>query len=105
MNEREIFSGAIQRDDPVQRREFVHQACAADNALRRRIEELLSVYDRAGDFPESPVARPDATVDQPPIVEGPCTVISPYKLLEPIGEGGMGTVWMAEQKEPIQRRV
>jgi serine/threonine protein kinase len=105
MNERDIFIGAIQRDDPAQRRQFVHEACGADEALRRRVEDLLSVYNRGSAFPESPVARPEATLDQPSTSEAAGGVIGPYKLLEPIGEGGMGTIWMAQQTEPVKRVV
>jgi serine/threonine protein kinase len=106
MNERDIFIGAIQRDH-AQRRQFVHEACGADEALRRRVEDLLSMYDRASAFPESPVARPEATeatLNQPNR-ESPGTTIGPYKLIEQIGEGGMGTVWMAQQQEPVKRVV
>src|SRR5438876_6522803 len=105
MNEREVFIGAIQLDDPAARGEFLQRACATDAALRERVEGLLSVYDRPGNFPQSPVARPEVTVDQPEAREAPGTIIGPYKLLQQIGEGGMGTVYMAEQTHPVQRKV
>src|SRR5262249_28694910 len=74
--------------------------------LRRRIEALLQAHDDAGGFLQNPGTSPNpgATIGQSPH-EALGAAIGPYKLLEKIGEGGMGTVWMAEQKEPIQRRV
>src|SRR5262249_24428442 len=99
------FIGAIQRDDPAQRRQFVQEACGADVALRRRVEDLLSVYDRGSAFPESPVARPEATLDKLSTSEAAGSVIGPYRFLEQIGEGGMGSVWMAQQTEPVKRVV
>jgi serine/threonine protein kinase len=70
------------------------------------VEALLNVNDRAGSFlePPAPVAPLIATVDEP-ITERPGTLIGPYKLMEQIGEGGMGLVFVAEQQQPVRRKV
>jgi serine/threonine protein kinase len=72
-------------------------------ALRARVEALLKAHEEEG-FLESPPAGAEATIDQP-ISAGPGAVIGPYKLLQQIGEGGFGVVYMAEQEQPIRRRV
>src|ERR1017187_908767 len=103
-----IFSEA-RRLPAGQRAACLDHACAGDAALRQRVEELLQAGDAAGDFLENPAAAPAAqsgTVP-PPVVPseklGEC--IGRYKLLQQIGEGGCGVVYMAEQEEPVRRRV
>src|SRR5262245_27546608 len=102
---KEIFLAAVEKPDPAERDAYLQEACGQDEELRRQVDALLGKHAQAGSFLESPSPSPAATVNEVPVSEGPGAVIGPYKLLESIGEGGMGTVWMAEQKEPIQRRV
>jgi eukaryotic-like serine/threonine-protein kinase len=83
----------------------VNQSCGDDEALKERLQELIENHFRAGSFLESPAAGFAATIDVALSPEGPGTVIGPYKLLQQIGEGGMGTVYMAEQTQPVQRKV
>src|SRR5262249_32835315 len=68
------------------------------------VEALLEASAQAGSFLEPPAPAPLATVDEP-VRERLGTVIGPYKLLQQLGEGGMGTVFMAEQTQPVQRKV
>ena len=75
-------------------------------SCEQQVEALLHAHDRPGSFLESPRRlQSDATIDRPPIAERPGTQIGPYKLLQQIGEGGMGVVYMAEQTRAGQRRV
>ena len=76
---------------------------ATDAELRQRVEALLQAHDDPGSFLDAPTSflDPLSTIF---IAEEPETVIGPYKLLEHIGEGGFGTVYMAEQQEPVRRR-
>src|SRR6516165_2965869 len=100
-----IFAEALRRSSPGERAAFLDQVCGADQAWRERIETLIRSHDQAGSFLKEPLAAPCATIAEPSITEGPGTVIGRYKLLQQIGEGGFGTVYMAEQKEPVRRRV
>jgi serine/threonine protein kinase len=101
-----IFDRAVEIESTDDRDVFVLRECADDAELRGKVQGLLVAYDQAGSFLESPPVgvRPAATVDQPP-GERPGTPVGPYKLLQVIGEGGMGTVYMAEQTEPVRRLV
>jgi WD40 repeat protein/serine/threonine protein kinase len=102
MNEQAIFIAALQ-EDPDKRAAYLDRACGADPALRQRVENLLDAHERAGSFLKQPAAA--VTDAYRPISEGPGTVIGPYKLLQQIGEGGFGVVYMAEQQEPVRRKV
>jgi serine/threonine protein kinase/Flp pilus assembly protein TadD len=104
VNEQTLFAEALERTDPQERAAFLDQACQGDAALRQRIERLLAQHEHAGSFLEPPVQAPAATIDEPN-TEQPGTVIGPYKLVEEIGEGGMGTVYMAQQTVPVKRLV
>src|SRR5690242_1006374 len=105
-NVEEIFLAALEIEEPEARSSYLDEACG-DPELRRHVERLLALDARASGFLAAPAPMPTATVplDSRPDVEGPGTAIGPYRLLEPIGEGGMGTVYMAEQVEPVRRRV
>jgi tetratricopeptide (TPR) repeat protein/serine/threonine protein kinase len=101
--EESIFAQALEITSAAERAAFLDRACGKNPALRAEVEALLRAHEHSSDLLDLP-ANSAATTDLPSR-ERPGAVIGPYKLLEPIGEGGMGTVWMAEQTEPIQRRV
>src|SRR5262249_49657783 len=100
-----LFLEALERPGREEVLRFLDEACGGDAALRARVEELLRAHQDAGSFLERPAGGPVETVDEPPRGEGPGTVLGPYKLLEPLGEGGFGVVWLAEQAQPVRRKV
>src|SRR6516162_3132558 len=124
MNERSIFMAALERESAPERAAYLDEACGGDTALRQRVDALLASHEQAGSFLRMPVAerlaekvatpapleetRGEAPATQErsrPFPEGQGSRIGPYKLLQEIGEGGMGTVYLAEQSEPVRRLV
>src|SRR5262249_47921645 len=98
----EIFWEAGQRTPGAERDAYLARVCGAAADLRRRVAQLLRVQPKVDAFLERPFAGPAATADLPAVGEGPGSVLGPYKLLEQIGEGGMGLVFMAEQTQPVR---
>src|SRR6266568_3842597 len=103
---REIFLKALETQSPSEREAYLQGACGSDAALRAKVEVLLTSHEDDS-FLERPAVEGGKSVvaTREPLTEGPGTVIGHYKLLERIGEGGFGIVYLAEQKEPVKRRV
>jgi serine/threonine protein kinase/tetratricopeptide (TPR) repeat protein len=102
MNEESLFAAALAKTSAGERRAFLDQACAGDPALRQRVERLLAADQRTAGILEH---GPDPGPPDAPPPERPGAAVGPYKLIEPIGEGGMGAVWLAQQTEPVRRLV
>ena len=121
-NLKTVFNEALERPAGPERSAYLDGACRDNTALRAQVDELLKDHDQVGRFLETSAAdrQPEAAADTPyqpgghgaedrpslgPLSEVAGTLIGPYKLLQQIGEGGMGTVFMAEQTQPVQRKV
>jgi eukaryotic-like serine/threonine-protein kinase len=113
MNEEEIFAAVIQKCSVEARVAYLDEVCSDDSELRARIEGLLDAYDHPDSFLEPSIR--EGICDAIPngldislhrqIIETCGSIIGPYKLVEQIGEGGFGVVFMAEQERPVRRKV
>ena len=101
----ELFSAALRKDTGAGRNAFLDDACGDDVDLRSQLRQLLNAHDSASSFLDSPPVDPDATVEVHELTEVTGTKIGRYKILQEIGEGGFGSVYMAEQEEPVRRMV
>jgi serine/threonine protein kinase/Flp pilus assembly protein TadD len=105
-SERTIFQAAIEKPSLAEREAYLDETCGDNEQLRQKVKALLAAHDRLP-APKEDAAEPPSGIelDPPILLTPPGTVVGRYKLLEQIGEGGYGTVFMAEQTTPVQRRV
>ena len=99
-----IFAKAIEIPSPSEREAYLTAVCADQCGLLAEVKDLLKAFDNAGSFMEAGKEQ-EETVEFRGVQERPGTSVGPYKLLQEIGEGGFGVVYMAEQERPVRRKV
>src|SRR5262245_6725106 len=100
----ELFLRVAGIESEAEREQLLARECEANEPLRKQVESLLAARRKVGNFLEHPAVLPPP-VEHPPISEKSGSVIGPYKLLQELGEGGFGVVFLAEQTEPVRRKV
>src|SRR5687767_6417267 len=101
---RAIFQEAVEKHQPAEWESYLDAVCGDNADLRRDAAQLLAAHAESGTLLEKSPLPPQISIDRSP-PERFRTQIGPYRLLHVIGEGGMGVVYMAEQEEPVERRV
>ena len=101
---KQVFFGAVEIHSRDDRAIFLDKACNGDSTLRRRVEALMAAHERPDNLMDECAYAPAVATCQS-IAEMPGDMIGSYKLLEQIGEGGFGVVYMAEQSQPVRRKV